>query len=101
MRLLTLSAVFLALSSAFLLYALNNETRLLESEVQVQERTAAQLRSDIAVLKAERAHLARPERIAPIARDMGMVPPGPAQLADADAIEGYSASAAGLRGTRQ
>ena len=96
-----MSAVFLTLSSAFLLYALNNETRLLESEVQVQERTAAQLRSDIAVLKAERAHLARPERIAPIARDMGLVSPGPAQLADADAVEGFSSTAAGLRGTRQ
>ena len=89
MRLLTLSAIFLALSSAFLLYALNNETRLLETQVQVQDRTAANLRSDIGVLKAERAHLARPERIAPIARDMGLAPPRPAQFADA--VDGYGA----------
>lgn len=98
MRLLTLSAICLALSSAFLLYALNNETRLLEGQVQQQDRAAQTLRSDIAVLKAERAHLARPERIAPLARDMGLVPPGPAQLADAEAAGGYATLAAPLRG---
>lgn len=81
MRLLTLSAVFLALSSAFLLYALNNDTRLLENRVQAQERAVATARSDIAVLKAERAHLARPERIAPLARGQGLVSPEPGQFA--------------------
>ena len=49
MRLLMLSSVFLALSGAVLLYALNNETRALEARVQAQERQAARLRSDIAV----------------------------------------------------
>lgn len=83
MRLLMLSSVFLALSGAVLLYALNNETRALESKVQVQERQAATLRSDIAVLKAERAHLARPDRMEPAARAIGMAPPRPAQFADA------------------
>lgn len=83
MRLLTLSAVFLALSSAFLLYALNYDTRLLESKVQQQDRAAAAARSDIAVLKAERAHLARPERIAPLARQQGLAPPASHQLAPA------------------
>lgn len=80
MRLLTLSAVFLALSSAFLLYALNNDTRQLETKVQQQDRAAAAARSDIAVLKAERAHLARPERIAAFAREQGLAPPAPQQL---------------------
>lgn len=83
MRLLMLSSVFLALSGAVLLYALNNETRALEARVQVQERQAARLRSDIAVLKAERAHLARPERMEPAARAIGLQPPRPAQFADA------------------
>lgn len=81
MRLLAISSIFFALSSAFLLYALNNETRQLEIEVQQKERTAAAARSDIAVLKAERAHLARPERIAPFARELGLVTPEPAQIA--------------------
>ena len=80
MRLLPLSAIFLALSSAFLLYALNNDTRQLESKVQQQDRAAAAARSDIAVLKAERAHLARPERIAAFAREQGLAPPASQQF---------------------
>ncbi|MCB1520942.1 MAG: cell division protein FtsL [Hyphomicrobiaceae bacterium] len=83
MRLLALSTVFLALSSAFLLYALSNETRQLEERVQAQERRLASARGDIAVLKADRAHLARPERIAPLARAIGLVQPRPAQLVEA------------------
>jgi hypothetical protein len=83
MRLLMLSSAFLALSGAVFLYALNDETRALEARVQAQERKAGTLRSDIAVLKAERAHLARPERIDPAARAIGLEPPRPAQFADA------------------
>lgn len=83
MRLLMLSSVFLALSGAVFLYALNDETRALEGRVQAQEHLAGALRSDIAVLKAERAHLARPERIEPAARAIGLEPPRPAQIADA------------------
>ncbi|MCB1505562.1 MAG: cell division protein FtsL [Hyphomicrobiaceae bacterium] len=80
MRLTILSSVFLTLSSAFLLYALNNDTRALEEALQAQERVAAELKSDIAVLKAERAHLARPDRMEPAARLLGMAPPRPTQL---------------------
>ena len=83
LRLLMLSSVFLALSGAVLLYALNNETRALETRVQAQERHAKTLRSDIAVLKADRAHLARPERMEPAARAIGLQPPRPVQFADA------------------
>lgn len=83
MRLIVLSSVFLALSSAFLLYALNTETRQLEERVQARERMLASAKSDVAVLKAERAHLARPDRIEPHARAAGFVPPRPAQFADA------------------
>lgn len=82
MRLLMLSSAFLALSCAVLLYALNNETRVLEEIVQVHERQVTTLRSDIAILKAERAHLARPERIEPAARNLNLAPPRPAQFAD-------------------
>lgn len=93
MRLLLLSSIFLALSSAFLLYALNSETRQLESLVQAKERAVATVRSDIAVLKAERAHLARPERIEPVAREQGLAPPRQAQFADAHSAHGAQGSA--------
>lgn len=72
MRLLTTTSIFLALASAFLLYGLNYDTRLLEARVQQDEAAVQQARSDIAVLKAERAHLTRPERIEPLARAQGL-----------------------------
>lgn len=74
MRMLSVSALFLALASAFLLYSLNYESRLLEAKVQAKEQFVDSLRGDIAVLKAERAHLARPERIQPLARAQGLKP---------------------------
>ncbi|MDX2307775.1 MAG: cell division protein FtsL [Hyphomicrobium sp.] len=74
MRTLNIVAAFLALSSAFLLYGLNYDTRLAESRLQERERLAERARSDIAVLRAERAHLARPERIEPMARAQGLEP---------------------------
>ena len=74
MRLLSISAMFFALASAFLLYSLNYDSRRLEAQLHDQERLAEKFRGDIAVLKAERAHLARPERIEPFARAQGLKP---------------------------
>ncbi|HEX2840010.1 cell division protein FtsL [Hyphomicrobium sp.] len=71
---LTVSAAFMAISSAFLLYGLSYDTKQLEARVAAQERKADIARSDIAVLKAERAHLGRPDRIEPLARAQGLVP---------------------------
>lgn len=71
---LTISAAFLAISSAFLLYGLSYDTRVIEARVTAQEREADKARSDIAVLKAERAHLSRPDRIEPLARAQGLAP---------------------------
>jgi len=51
---------------------LNYDTRQLEARVQDEDRAVAKARSDIAVLKAERAHLTRPERIEPLARAQGL-----------------------------
>lgn len=79
---LTISAAFLAISSAFLLYGLSYDTRQLEARVAAQERAAERARSDISVLKAERAHLARPDRIEPLARAQGLVPMTDRQIAD-------------------
>ena len=81
MRILNLGALVLALASAFLLYDINYDTRLLESRVQGAERAIEEARGDIAVLKAERAHLGRPERIAPIASAQGLRPATEQQLA--------------------
>lgn len=80
MRMLVLSALVLTLASAFLLYGINYDTRRLEDRVQAQERAIEEARSDIAVLKAERAHLARPERIESIARANGLRPAAEQQL---------------------
>jgi len=80
MRLLNLAAFCFAMTSALLLYALNYETRRLEAEVVANERLLNDTRNDIAVLKAERSHLSRPERIDPLARRLGLVPPQPEQF---------------------
>jgi cell division protein FtsL len=95
MRLLTISAAFLTLSSAFLLYGLNYDTRRLEARVQAQERLAEEARSDIAVLKADRAHLARPERIEPLARSIGLQPPTEKQFASDAATAGVTTGSTG------
>jgi cell division protein FtsL len=79
---LTVSAAFLAISSAFLLYGLSYDTRQLEARVNAQERKADIARSDIAVLKAERAHLGRPDRIEPLARAQGLAPITDKQIMD-------------------
>jgi cell division protein FtsL len=78
---LTVSAAFLAISSAFLLYGLSYDTRQIEARVAAQEREAERARSDISVLKAERAHLARPDRIEPLARAQGLAPLSDRQIA--------------------
>lgn len=80
MRLLNVAAFFFAVASALLLYGLNYDTRRLEAEVQAKERTAEQARSDIAVLKAERGTLTRPDRIDGLARQLGLAPPKPEQF---------------------
>lgn len=78
-RIAPLVAIAVMLASAFGLYGVKYETRRLEIEVQAQERAAERARSDIAVLKAERAHLARPDRIEPFARAQGLKPAEPGQ----------------------
>jgi cell division protein FtsL len=80
MRMLILGAVTLALASAFSLYAINYDTRRLASGVKDLERSIEQAHGDIAVLKAERAHLGRPDRIEPLARALGLRPATESQL---------------------
>jgi cell division protein FtsL len=69
-RLVVVSAIALTIGAAFALYGLAMETRRLEIAVQSRDREADRLESDIAVLFAERAYLARPQRIEALARDL-------------------------------
>jgi cell division protein FtsL len=73
-RAVNLCLLLCTVASAFALYALKYDTRRLELEVQAQERTVEKLQAEIGVLKAEYAHLARPERIEPLARALGLAP---------------------------
>ena len=82
MRLLNVTAFFFAITSALLLYGLNYDTRRLEAEVQAKERAAERARDDIAVLKAERGTLARPDRIDALAPQLGLAPPRVDQFAN-------------------
>ena len=77
------------LASAFALYAIKYDTRRLEVRVQAQERALEKAESDVTVLAAERAYLARPERLEPLARLIGLAPIAAAQY---QRIEGESAA---------
>src|SRR5262245_469328 len=99
MRIVILAALMMTLASAFILYSSNYDTRQLEMRVSEQERAIEKARGDIAVLKAERAHLARPERIEPLARAMGLGPATEKQLAaNPDEALARATSAAGGKG---
>lgn len=68
-----LSIVF-AIVAAFVLYSTTVVTRRLEMQVQAAEQRLERLKSEIAVLKADRAFLARPTRIEPAALQQGLRP---------------------------
>lgn len=74
LRFLTLGAILSVMASAVLLYVTATETRRLAQLEKTQKKTKAKLIRDISVLKAERAFLARPERIAKYAEELGMRP---------------------------
>ena len=69
---INLALMLATLASAFALYAIKYDTRRLEARVQAQERALEKSESDVTVLTAERAHLARPERLEPLARLIGL-----------------------------
>jgi len=74
MRLFVSASIVLLIVSAVAVYAVGYETRELARIVEQRERKLETLRQDIAVMRAERAYLARPDRIAPLAREMGLRP---------------------------
>jgi cell division protein FtsL len=73
------------LASAFALYAVKYDTRRLEARVQAQERALEKVESDVTILTAERAHLARPDRLEPLARLIGLAPIASTQYLRIDA----------------
>src|SRR5262249_28191990 len=61
------------------LYWIKYDTRMLEARVEGQEHALGKAEEDVRVLTAERAHLARPERLEPLARALGLAPIGAGQ----------------------
>ncbi|MEM9359898.1 MAG: cell division protein FtsL [Pseudomonadota bacterium] len=80
LRFLTLGAILTVMVSAVLLYVTATETRRLVQLEKTQKKKKAELIRDISVLKAERAYLSRPERIAKFAKQLGMQPVSGEQL---------------------
>jgi cell division protein FtsL len=74
MRTVNLVLLVVALASAFAVYLLKYDMRRMEVRVQALERSLDKAQEDIALLKARHAHLARPERIEPLARALGLAP---------------------------
>jgi cell division protein FtsL len=81
------------LASAFALYAVKYDTRRLEARVQAQERALEKVESDVTILTAERAHLARPDRLEPLARLIGLAPIASTQYLRIDAKGADAATA--------
>ena len=74
LRIFMILAAAAALLSAFALYAVSYQTRQIADGNQRMEGEIKQLGRDIAILRAERSYLMRPERIEPLARKLGMRP---------------------------
>lgn len=78
-RAINIGLMLATLASAVALYTIKNNTRRLEARVLAQERRLERAKSDVTVLMAERAHLARPERLEAWARALGLGPIAAAQ----------------------
>jgi len=79
LRALNALLLLATLAATVVLYALKHDTRRLELRVEERERALERLENDVRILRAERAHLARPERLEILARTLGLTPIGHAQ----------------------
>ncbi|MFY0611053.1 MAG: cell division protein FtsL [Hyphomicrobiaceae bacterium] len=73
-RMFMFLAVGAALLSAFALYAISYQTRQISDANQMVDKRIKELNRDIAILRAERSFLTRPERLEPLARKLGLRP---------------------------
>jgi len=73
-RMLNWFLLLATLTATVALYTITYDARRLEAKVQAQERALERAERDVNVLRAERAHLARPERLEPLARELGLAP---------------------------
>jgi len=85
LRIVNLALMLLTLAAVFALYAIKYDARQREARVQLQERDLEKLENYVAVLVAERAHLARPKALEPLARGLGLGPIAPRQYLRLDA----------------
>lgn len=85
LRIINLTLMLLTLVGVFALYAIKYDARQLEARLQMQERDLEKLENHVAVLVAERAHLARPKALEPLARALGLTPIAPRQYLRLDA----------------
>jgi hypothetical protein len=83
LRLVNLLLAGSTIAGAFALYGLKHDVRALDIAVAADERRLERIHAEIAILRAERALLARPERIEALARGMGLAPLRPDQVISA------------------
>ena len=88
-RLALAAAIAVTIGSAFALYTSSLETRQIAIRTTALERKLERIEADIAVLRAERSFLARPQRIEELARQQGLIVPAPTAWAR---IEGTPAA---------
>lgn len=93
LRLILAAAIATTIGAAFALYTSSLETRQIAIRAGSLERKLERLEADIAVLRAERAYLARPQRIEELARRQGLVVPAPGPMARIDGAPTGAASA--------
>src|SRR5262245_61087399 len=79
LRIINLALMLLTLGAVFALYAIKYDACQREGGVQMQEHDVEKLENHVAVLVAERAHLARPKALEPLARSLGLAPIAPRQ----------------------
>jgi cell division protein FtsL len=100
-RVLVAVTIGSAIASAYGLYAVTTLTRRLDHEVSALERQRDRLAAEIGVLAAERAYLARPDRIEPLARLNGLGPLAPDQIVTRAEFEAKFRDSAGAAADHQ
>jgi hypothetical protein len=86
LRIINSALLLLTLVAVFALYAIKYDARRLEARINMQERDLEKLENHVAVLVAERAHLARPKALEPLARNLGLAPIAPRQYLRLEAL---------------